>query len=375
VAPYYRAALVLGETGTGKELVARALHRLSPVSSGPFVVVNCSAVVETLFESELFGHVQGSFTGATRDKPGLFEHAHQGTLFLDEIGDMPFPMQAKLLRALQNREVRRVGGLNSREVDVHVVAATNHDLRNAVGAKCFREDLYYRLSMVEVHVPCLAERLEDLALLEQHLIAQFAIQFNKPVRGLTQRAHLCVARHSWPGNIRELENVLGQACMLTTSNFIDVQDLPLYLQYPQHRRAERRDMLRQNGFMEHISGRSDRRELIAGSDVHGSAYSLVMQERQLIVDALNRTNGNQTGPLNFCRSVATNFVIDLRSTTSLIRNRTLRRILLVKAPSNTRGAESIDHGLATEVILNNRPREPLSRYRGSRYRPLRRRKS
>ncbi len=172
VAPHYRAVLVTGETGTGKDLVAQALHHLSPANRGRYVVLNCSAVVETLFESELFGHVRGSFTGATTDKPGLFEHAHGGTLFLDEIGDMPLATQAKLLRVLQNQEVQRVGSLTARKVDVRVIGATNHDLRAAIAEKRFREDLYYRLSMVEIRVPSLQERKEDLPLLERHLIAQ-----------------------------------------------------------------------------------------------------------------------------------------------------------------------------------------------------------
>jgi len=179
VAPHYRALLITGETGTGKDLIARALHRLSPVASGRYVVLNCSAVVETLFESELFGHVKGAFTGATHDKPGLFEHAHGGTLFLDEIGDMPLATQAKLLRVLQNQEIQRVGALNTRKVDVRVVAATNHDLRTAVAEKRFREDLYYRLSMVEIHAPRLAERKEDLSLLQRHFVARFAAQYGK----------------------------------------------------------------------------------------------------------------------------------------------------------------------------------------------------
>jgi transcriptional regulator with PAS, ATPase and Fis domain len=185
IAPLYRLLLVTGETGTGKDLVARAVHRLSPVAGDKYVVLNCSAVVETLFESELFGHVKGSFTGATCDKPGLLEHAHGGTLFLDEIGDMPLATQAKLLRVLQNQEVQRVGALSARKVDVRVIAATNHDLRAAVADKRFREDLYYRLSMVEVETPRLADRKEDLPLLERHLVARFAEQYHKEVRGLT----------------------------------------------------------------------------------------------------------------------------------------------------------------------------------------------
>src|SRR6266849_4755497 len=222
VAPHYRALLITGETGTGKDLIAQALHRLSPANSGRYVVLNCSAVVETLFESELFGHVKGSFTGATHDKAGLYEHAHGGTLFLDEIGDMPLATQAKLLRVLQNQEVQRVGSLTARKVDVRVVAATNHDLRAAIGEKRFREDLYYRLSMVEIHVSRLAERKEDLPLLERHFISRFAAQYGKEIRGLTHRAQILLARHSWPGNIRELENVIGHACMMTMGDTVDV---------------------------------------------------------------------------------------------------------------------------------------------------------
>ena len=229
VAPHYRALLTTGETGTGKDLIARALHRLSPVASGKYVVLNCSAVVETLFESELFGHVRGSFTGATTDKPGLFEHAHGGTLFLDEIGDMPLATQAKLLRVLQNQEVQRVGALNARKVDVRVIAATNHDLRTAVAEKRFREDLYYRLSMVEIQAPRLADSKEDLPLLQMHFVARFATQYGKQVRGLTHRAQIRLSRHSWPGNVRELENVIGHAVMMTASDTVDADDLPPYL--------------------------------------------------------------------------------------------------------------------------------------------------
>jgi DNA-binding NtrC family response regulator len=188
VAPHYRSVLVTGETGTGKDLVALALHRLSPAAVGRYVVLNCSAVVETLFESELFGHVKGSFTGAAHDKPGLVEHAHGGTLFLDEIGDMPLATQAKLLRVLQNQEVQRVGSLTPRKVDLRVIAVTNRDLRSAIAAKTFREDLYYRLSMVEIHIPRLAQRREDLPLLERHFVARFAEQYGKKIRGLTPRA-------------------------------------------------------------------------------------------------------------------------------------------------------------------------------------------
>lgn len=225
IAPHYRAALITGETGTGKDLVAQALHQLSP-AKGKFVVLNCSAVVETLFESELFGHVRGAFTGADRDKTGLFEHANGGTLFLDEIGDMPLATQAKLLRVLQNQEVQRVGSLTSQKVDVRVIAATNKDLRQAITDRKFREDLYYRLSMVEIRTPRLAERMQDLPLLIRHFVDKFARQYSKQVRGLTQRSQIVLSRHTWPGNVRELENVIGHASMMTMTEMIDVGDLP-----------------------------------------------------------------------------------------------------------------------------------------------------
>src|SRR5205085_6942862 len=174
IAPHFRTVLVTGPTGSGKDLVAQALHRLSPASSGNLVVVNCSAVVETLFESELFGHVKGAFTGATHDKVGLAEHASGGTLFLDEIGDMPLGTQAKLLRVLQNQEVQRVGSLNPQKIDVRVIAATHKDLRQAIADRQFREDLFYRLSMVQIQVPSLGERMEDMPLLIRHFVDKFA---------------------------------------------------------------------------------------------------------------------------------------------------------------------------------------------------------
>jgi DNA-binding NtrC family response regulator len=226
VAPHFRTALITGDTGTGKELVAHALHRLSPVSDKTFAVCNCSALVETLFESELFGHVRGAFTGATQDKVGLFEYAHQGTVFLDEIGDMSLAGQAKLLRVLQNQEVQRVGSPAIRKLDVRFIAATNQDLRASVREHTFREDLYYRLSMVEITLPTLVDRKEDLPLLQRYFIEKFATQYNKPIRGMTRRAQALLGRRDWPGNVRELENVIGKACMMVEGNVIDVKDLP-----------------------------------------------------------------------------------------------------------------------------------------------------
>jgi len=226
IAPHFRTVLVTGPTGVGKELAAKALHNLSTVSEGPFVALNCSSITETLAESELFGHVKGAFTGADQNKIGLFEYADGGTAVLDEIGDMPLPMQAKLLRVLQNHEFQRVGSPAPRKVNVRVVAATNRDLPAMVSRGKFREDLYFRLCMVELRMPSLLERLEDLPLLERHFLRQFADEYKKPFSGLTRRAQAALARHSWPGNIRELQNVIGHACMMTESEFIDIRDLP-----------------------------------------------------------------------------------------------------------------------------------------------------
>jgi DNA-binding NtrC family response regulator len=225
VAPHFRSVLITGPTGAGKELVAKALHQLSG-SVKRLVAVNCSSITESLAESELFGHLKGSFTGANQDKVGVFEYADGGTAMLDEIGEMPLPMQAKLLRVLQNHEVQRVGSPAVTKVDVRVVAATNRDLHEMSRHGKFREDLYFRLSAVELKVPSLAERPEDLPLLERHFLRAFSAQYNKAVSGLTRRAQTVLARYPWPGNIRELQNVIEHACMMTESDVIDVRDLP-----------------------------------------------------------------------------------------------------------------------------------------------------
>jgi len=243
VAPHFRTVLVTGATGTGKELVARALHRLSPAGSDPFVVCNCSAIVESLLESELFGYVKGAFTGATQDKLGVFEYANQGTVFLDEIGELPFTAQSKLLRVLQNHEIQRVGSPVPRTVDVRVIAATNRNLLSMVNEGTFRADLYYRLAMVEIKLPGLVERREDLPLLERYFLQKFATEYNKPVTGLTRRAQARMANYSWPGNIRELENVIGNACMMVDGTIIDVDDLsePIRSQISQIREIPAQD--------------------------------------------------------------------------------------------------------------------------------------
>lgn len=226
IAPHYRSVLLHGATGVGKDLLAAALHRLSDVP-GNFVVINCSAVVETLFESELFGHVRGAFTGADKDKAGLFEHADGGTLFLDEVGDMPMATQAKLLRAVQNQEIQRIGSLTARRVNVRIIAATHRDLHAAIREGRFREDLFYRLSMVEIEVPPLRDRIEDIPLLAGHFIAHFAALYRKPLHGLSPRVRSILEEYTWPGNVRELENVLGHACMMAAGEQIEPGDLPI----------------------------------------------------------------------------------------------------------------------------------------------------
>jgi len=226
VAPHFKTLLVSGATGTGKELVARGVHRLSPSQQDRFVAFNCSGLVENLAETELFGYVRGAFTGAAQDRAGLFESADRGTIFLDEIGELSPGAQAKLLRVLQERQVRRVGSTTSRSIDVRVIAATNRDLRTMVRDGQFREDLYYRLAVVEITLPSLASRREDLPLLERYFVQKFATEYKKPIAGLTRRAQSRMATYPWPGNIRELENVIGNAAMMTEGKFLDVNDLP-----------------------------------------------------------------------------------------------------------------------------------------------------
>jgi DNA-binding NtrC family response regulator len=225
LAPHVRTALITGETGTGKELVARALHRLGPRRDKRFVTVNCSAVVETLFESELFGHVRGAFTGATENKPGLFELADNGTLFLDEIGELPLSVQAKLLRVLELGEVHRVGSLEPRRVNVHVLAATNRDLRAETAAGRFRSDLFYRLNIVEVKLPPLRDRREDVPYLTAAFVRETSDRLQKPLAGLTPGAERMLGCAAWEGNVRELRNVIERACILADGDFITEKEL------------------------------------------------------------------------------------------------------------------------------------------------------
>src|SRR5574341_182457 len=226
VAPTRSTVLVQGETGTGKELIARAIHSASPRADRPFVTVDCSALAESLLESELFGHVKGAFTGALTDRRGLFEAAHNGTCFLDEVGEFSPCMQAKLLRVLQEHEVKRVGGTESFKVDVRVIAATNKDLGALVAAGRFSEDLFYRLSVVTILLPPLRERREDIPLLAGHFLRSYVAANEKPVSGISPEAMALLVSHDWPGNVRELEHVIERAVALTTNAVLLPADLP-----------------------------------------------------------------------------------------------------------------------------------------------------
>ncbi|MBI2199536.1 MAG: sigma-54-dependent Fis family transcriptional regulator [Candidatus Rokubacteria bacterium] len=218
--------MVSGESGTGKELVARAIHFNSQRRSKPFVSVNCGAIPEALMESELFGHVKGAFTGAVANKVGLFSAAEAGTLFLDEITEIPTLLQVKLLRAIQEREVRRVGDTRDLRVDVRLIAASNRELEQAVSEGVLREDLFYRLNVIPIHLPPLRERREDIALLVAHFLQKFGRQLNKDVRGVTPEALAILERYHWPGNIRELENVLERAIVLGGGEVLGADALP-----------------------------------------------------------------------------------------------------------------------------------------------------
>jgi DNA-binding NtrC family response regulator len=226
LAPHFKNVLVTGPTGAGKELVARALHHMSPAAAQRFAACNSSALVESLLESQLFGHVRGAFTGATETRPGLFEFAEGGTVFLDEVGEMSPGLQAKLLRVIENREIQRVGSPESRRVNVRLVAATHRNLRAEVRAGRFREDLYYRLSMMEIRVPALAERPGDVPLLAHHFLRKFNQAYGRALESFSRPAMAALVRHGWPGNVRELENAVSSACLTASSEVIALEDLP-----------------------------------------------------------------------------------------------------------------------------------------------------
>jgi len=226
IAPTGSTVLITGESGTGKELAARAIHYNSPRKERPFVALNCGALSETLLDSELFGHMKGSFTGADTNKKGLIEVAEKGSIFLDEIGEMSALVQVKLLRVLQERKYRRLGGTEEVEADIRVIAATNRDLSKMVAEGTFREDLFYRINVIPIRLPALRERIEDIPLLADHFVVRFAAEMGKTIAGISGAAMTCLQAYGWPGNIRELENAMERAVALERSPSILVESLP-----------------------------------------------------------------------------------------------------------------------------------------------------
>ncbi|MBX3272714.1 MAG: sigma-54-dependent Fis family transcriptional regulator [Sandaracinaceae bacterium] len=278
--------LLTGESGTGKELIARALHENSSRRDKPFIRVNCAAIPRDLIESELFGYEKGAFTGAVTSKPGRFELAHEGTLFLDEIGEIPVNMQVKLLRAIQEQEFERVGGIKTIRVSVRLVAATNRDLAEEIQAGRFREDLYYRLNVVQVRLPPLRERRSDIPLLVDHFVRRFRERLKKNVVGVSEPALERLLAHPWPGNIRELENVIERCLLFTDGTHILVEDLP--------------DEVRAGASRAERAEPAAREPAGGGEGAEGTGLkeavrqAAVRVERELIVKALEQTGGNVT---------------------------------------------------------------------------------
>ena len=271
VAPYSTTILITGENGTGKELVARGIHLAGKAKDAPFVAVNCGSIPENLLESEFFGYVKGAFTGADKDKKGLFEEADQGTLFLDEIGELPLDLQVKLLRVLQEQEVRRVGAVKSQSINVRVLAATNRDLAALVKQGGFREDLFYRLNVITVHIPSLREHPEDIPVLCRFFLDKFVIRLGIQVQGIAPAVMDLLMQYAWPGNVRELENVLERALILTDKDIILPEHLPVQ-----------------------FGAKGEQRRI---DDFFGT-YSLkkakIIMEKRLIQRAMEHTGGNKS---------------------------------------------------------------------------------
>lgn len=282
-APSRSTILIYGESGTGKELIARVIHSISLRRNKPFIPVCCGSLSETLLESELFGHIKGSFTGAYINKPGLFEVANGGTFFLDEIGDIGLSTQGKLLRVLQEREFTPVGGTKSIKVDVRLVAATNKDLRKAIESGNFREDLYYRLNVIPINLPPLRERKEDIPALSYYFLSKYNLESDKSVEKISNEAMTFLLEYDWPGNVRELENVVERAVILATGDIINIEDLPLFID---------------NG-----SGRSE--------SLHGyrEAKKLAVEEfdKRFIMNMLIKCSGNITKAASLAKMDRRNF--------------------------------------------------------------------
>jgi two-component system, NtrC family, response regulator HydG len=283
LAPHAKVVLISGETGTGKELAARAFHQCSPRREKPFVTINCSAVVDTLFESELFGHVRGAFTGAVESKAGVFEAANGGMLFLDEVGELPLSVQAKLLRALEYGEVQRVGSLQPKHVDVAVIAASNRDLRAEVAAGRFRGDLFYRLNVVDVTLPPLRDRREDIPYLTAAFLRDAVQRMHKPVTGLTAGAERLLFNARWDGNIRELKNIIERACMLADGTTISERELTGALAPEIAQPLKTVD----------AGARPRAGSASADAGAGGTPASLDALEREHILDVLRQVNGNR----------------------------------------------------------------------------------
>jgi transcriptional regulator with PAS, ATPase and Fis domain len=266
VAPLDLTVLISGETGVGKERLARWLHRASSRAHRPFVAINCGALVESLLDSELFGYVRGAFTGAVQDQGGVFEAAHTGTLFLDEIAELSPSGQVKLLRALEEREIRRVGDTTTRRVDVRIIGASHRDLTGAVEQGSLRADLYYRLRVIDLHVPPLRDRPEDLEALARTFLTRAAGRMRRPIIGFASETWKCVLAYRWPGNIRELEHAIERACALADGRHIEVQDLP-------HEVAQQRS--------------------VSAKDASKSDSALRARERAYIRSVLERHHGNR----------------------------------------------------------------------------------
>jgi two-component system, NtrC family, response regulator PilR len=310
VAQVQSTVLITGESGTGKELVARAIHNLSPRAAKPFVSINCGAFTETLLESELFGYVRGAFTGASANRKGLFEAAHQGTIFLDEIGEMSPAMQVKLLRVLQERKVRPVGAHEEVEADARVIAATNRDLKSMVAAGTFREDLFYRVSVIPIELPPLRERSEDIPDLVRHFVEKFCAQTGRAL-GVTPKALELLERYHWPGNVRELEHTVERAVALERSDSIQPERLPEHVTHYNPARVAESFALPDEGL-----------------DLSAHLEQL---EKTYLLEALRRTGGNQTKAAELLR-------LSVRSLRHLLDKHGIRGVTAQLRSDAARGA-------------------------------------